>query len=93
MRSFMLLLGVCATAAAPSAQVQDPLAATRAACTADALKFCARVQPGGGRIVACLKEHKDSLSDRCKPAAAPTAALKLVIGRERFVQRAVVDTQ
>ena len=27
------------------------------------------MQPGGGRIVACLKEHKDSLSDRCKQAA------------------------
>jgi len=69
MKSSMLLLVVCAATAAPSAQAQDPLAATRAACTADAQKFCAGVQPGGGRIVACLKEHKDSLSDRCKQAA------------------------
>ena len=27
------------------------------------------MQPGGGRIVACLKDHKDSLSDRCRQAA------------------------
>ncbi len=27
------------------------------------------MQPGGGRIVACLKAHKDSLSDQCKKAA------------------------
>jgi hypothetical protein len=51
-----------------SAHGQD-LAAIRAACTADAKKFCAGVQPGGGRVVACLKEHKDELSDQCKKAA------------------------
>ena len=48
---------------------QPSLAAIRAACADDAQKLCAGVQPGGGRIVACLKEHKDSLSDRCKQAA------------------------
>ena len=35
--------------------------ALRAACAEDAQKLCAGVQPGGGRIVSCLKEHKDSL--------------------------------
>ena len=48
---------------------QPSLDAIRAACADDAQKLCAGVQPGGGRIVACLKEHKDSLSDRCKQAA------------------------
>ena len=81
--------------------------------------------------MACLKEHKDALSDGCKqaaglpagtpsgssgaatpapesaaakpsvpaaaapakPAPAPKAALKLVVGGEHLVQRAVVDTQ
>ncbi len=66
MRNLTLLLVICAATAAPSALAQDSLAAIRAACAADAQKFCAAVQPGGGRIVACLKEHKDSLSDRCK---------------------------
>jgi hypothetical protein len=51
-----------------SAHAQD-MAAIRAACTADAKKFCAGVQQGEGRVVACLKEHKDELSDRCKKAA------------------------
>jgi hypothetical protein len=45
------------------------MAAVRAACAEDVQKLCAGVQPGGGRIVACLKEHKDSLSDGCKRAA------------------------
>jgi Cysteine rich repeat len=52
---------------------QPSLDAIRAACAGDAQKLCAGVQPGGGRIVACLKEHKDSLSDRCKQAAGLAA--------------------
>jgi hypothetical protein len=61
--------------AAQSAQAgdQQSLAAIQAACAEDAKKLCAGVQPGGGRIVACLREHKDSLSDRCKQAAGLTA--------------------
>ena len=57
--------------AAQSAQAgdQQSLAAIRAACAEDAKKLCAGVQPGGGRIVACLREHKDSLSDGCRKAA------------------------
>src|ERR1700674_1523400 len=52
---------------------QQALAAIQAACAEDAQKLCAGVQPGGGRIVACLKEHKDALSDRCKQAAGVAA--------------------
>jgi hypothetical protein len=68
MKSLTLVLIVCAALAAQSAQAND-LAAIQAACADDAQKLCAGVQPGGGRIVACLKEHKDSLSDQCKQAA------------------------
>jgi hypothetical protein len=35
-------------------------------CRADVQKLCPNVQPGGGRIVACLRQNKDSLSDACK---------------------------
>ena len=65
---------VSAARAAQSAQAgdQQQLAAIQAACADDAKKLCAGVQPGGGRIVACLREHKDSLSDRCKKAAGLT---------------------
>ena len=70
MKNLRLLLVFCAATAAQSAFAQDPsaLAAIRAACAGDAQKFCQGVQLGGGRIVACLKEHKDSLSDRCRQA-------------------------
>jgi hypothetical protein len=76
MKSLTLLLVICVAAAVPTVQAdgQPSLAAIRAACTEDAQKLCAGVQPGGGRIVACLKEHKDSLSDRCKQAAGLAAS-------------------
>ena len=68
---------------------QPSLADLRAACADDAKRLCAGVQSGGGRIVACLKEHKDSLSDRCKQVAGlatktgstPSAPENSAIGR------------
>jgi hypothetical protein len=38
----------------------------RASCEDDAKKFCAGVQPGGGRIAQCLKQHEADLSDACR---------------------------
>jgi hypothetical protein len=55
-------------AAQPTPAQQKAMQQVRAACQADAQKLCAGVQPGGGRIVACLKEHKDEVSDGCKQA-------------------------
>ena len=79
MKRLTLLLVICTATATHSALADDPLAAIRAACADDAQRLCAGVQSGGGRIIACLKEHKDSLSDRCKqaagvPGSAPVAA-------------------
>jgi hypothetical protein len=68
--SLLISMTVCSVFFADvQAGAQTSQAAIRAACADDAQKLCAGVQPGGGRIVACLKEHKDSLSDRCKQAA------------------------
>jgi hypothetical protein len=41
------------------------------ACRADAKKVCTGVQPGGGRVLICLKQHEAELSPDCK-AALPT---------------------
>ena len=72
----VLLLVVCAATAAQFALADDQsiLAAIRAGCAEDAQKLCAGVPSGEGRILACLKEHKDSLSDRCKQAAGLAAS-------------------
>jgi hypothetical protein len=36
------------------------------ACAEDIQKFCKDIQPGGGRIAKCLKEHACDLSPACK---------------------------
>ena len=45
----------------------DPLtAAEENPCKADFQKLCGDVKPGEGRIQACLKEHKDDISQECR---------------------------
>ena len=60
------------------------------ACKADLDKHCKGIQPGGGRLRACLEKHSSELSDACKksvsalppekkpaaPAGTPAAAAK-----------------
>lgn len=72
-----LLSLCCAATAAPDALADDStaLAILRAGCTQDAQQYCANVPPGGGRVIACLKDHRDVLSERCKQAAAKVAAM------------------
>src|ERR1700722_19534527 len=48
-----------------SAQIS---ADVQAACASDAQNLCSGVPAGGGRIIACLKQHKDEVSDGCKRA-------------------------
>ncbi len=35
-------------------------------CREDRKKFCKDIRPGKGRIVACLKNHEQELSESCK---------------------------
>src|SRR5947208_1424714 len=59
------LLGLRTSVAQNAApQATDP----RTACASDVQKLCAGVPSGGGRILACLKQHKDEVSDGCKQA-------------------------
>ena len=37
-------------------------------CKSDVARLCPGVQPGGGRIVGCLKEHKMEVSVGCAQA-------------------------
>jgi hypothetical protein len=40
------------------------------ACRADVQKLCKGVQPGGGRIAICLKQHESELSPGCRERIA-----------------------
>jgi hypothetical protein len=55
-----LLFAVLLAAASDSGVVQ--------ACQADAQKLCAKVKPGRGRTIKCLKKHRKALSAECAAA-------------------------
>ena len=40
------------------------------ACMSDVKTLCASIQPGGGRIRECMREHRAQLSIGCKAAIA-----------------------
>jgi hypothetical protein len=42
----------------------------RSACMEDYRRFCSGTMPGGGRIIACLSEHKTELVPACAMAVA-----------------------
>jgi hypothetical protein len=78
MNRFALLVLCGVASALPLCAHADEAAAVailRAGCAEDVQRLCAGVQPGGGRILACLKQNKDSLSDKCKQAAQQIAAM------------------
>ena len=45
-------------------------------CAEDIQKFCKDVQPGGGRIAKCLKEHACDLSPACKEKCAANEEIR-----------------
>jgi hypothetical protein len=48
----------------------------REACMGDAKKFCSNIQPGGGRIVQCLRAHDAELSSACRDGLAALKAAR-----------------
>jgi hypothetical protein len=52
------------------------------ACAADIKSHCATVQPGGGRIRACIKEHFNELSAPCQAGLTKAAAVAKVCGAD-----------
>ena len=68
-----LMIVVAAAVSAPGAAVAQQSPAERQAlmaCRADYQALCPKVQPGGGRILACLHQHADKVSGGCKQALA-----------------------
>lgn len=57
--------------------------AVKAACEADVKSLCAGVQPGDGRLIACMRQNHEKLSEGCKSAIAAAKARREAGGRQR----------
>lgn len=74
---------VLGAAPAPSA-AQDIIGA----CDAEIGRFCAAVEPGFGRLAACLYAHEDKLGEACDAAIGDHGdMLDLVFEEMRFVSQ------
>jgi hypothetical protein len=55
-----------------------PKGGALAACKADAAKICPGVEPGGGKLIGCLKEHENDVTIGC---AKELKAIKSKMGK------------
>jgi hypothetical protein len=62
-----------AQSAAPQTATPEAREKVRAACAADAEKFCANVERGKGAMRGCFEAHEAQLSDGCKAARTERA--------------------
>jgi len=69
----LALTAVAALAFAGAAQAQVP-PKIAAACTAESLKLCSGVVPGGGRILECIIAHVEQVGATCKTALSEELA-------------------
>jgi hypothetical protein len=60
----------------PSSTVSALQRGVAKACVSDVAAQCAGVQPGEGRIRACIKEHLKDLSEPCKALVLKAATAK-----------------
>jgi len=61
---------------AQRAQVKEAVEEVREECRPDADRLCKGIEPGRGRIHACLKSHREELSAGCKQAIANVRELR-----------------
>ncbi len=66
-KSIAVLALALLAAGAASAQERG---AVREACKDDFAKYCPNIEPGGGRIRDCMREHRAELSQTCTDAVA-----------------------
>lgn len=69
-----LLGGTFAGAASAQKLSWAQMQSIRAACEADVHAACPGVQPGGGRILQCIKANPERISQPCKDALVAAKA-------------------
>jgi len=70
MKTIQWALSALVLTAGVALAADQPPTTTRASCKADAAALCPGVQPGAGRVAACLKENEAKVSPACKDALA-----------------------
>ena len=81
-----LAVAGCLAVAMPAVAQQPAPAAgqvLKEACKGDYKALCSNVQPGGGRIVTCLKQQADKLSPGCKQALTAAQSAKQAAGAKQ----------
>ncbi|MER2269079.1 cysteine rich repeat-containing protein [Methylobacterium oxalidis] len=73
-----LAFAMIATVNQQAVQAQGAPGGPLAACKADAERICPGVQPGGGRLIECLKAHEDDVTIGC---AKELKAIKAKMGK------------
>jgi hypothetical protein len=66
-RIVVVLLAAASVEAAEVAPADKPYIEP---CKADVQRFCQSFDPGDERIIGCLKEHREEVSDSCKARLA-----------------------
>jgi hypothetical protein len=64
-RYFFLFLIASASTASAQQLSMSQRAELRDNCKTDIQQLCAGVKPGGGQVLACVKENQDKLSPQC----------------------------
>ncbi len=65
------IIAAVATSAWAQPQGAPPNAENiRRACGADIQRLCSGIQPGGGRLMQCMRSHQSELSSACQAALA-----------------------
>jgi hypothetical protein len=72
------LLISCVMFLVSDSQVANAQGDALAYCKADAARICPGVQPGGGRLIGCLKQHENDVSVGCAKALQ---AIKAKMGK------------
>jgi hypothetical protein len=65
---FVVLAAITMPALAQDGKMEQEIHMLRTYCGPDIERLCPNVEPGGGRIKACLRKHKEQMSVGCARA-------------------------